>query len=93
MIGIGTPNSQSKIPRPINHPLIATLRVRQATPTGCARMYAGVRTGVGPRLQPHAPPKSKLAADHLGSLAHIHVDTDENGVVWLSGSAHNQEAV
>ena len=26
MIGIGTPNSQSKIPRPINHPLIATLR-------------------------------------------------------------------
>lgn len=39
------------------------------------------------------PPKSKLAADHLGSLAHIHVDTDENGVVWLSGSAHNQEAV
>ena len=56
-------------------------------------MYAGVRTGVGPRLQLHAPPKSKLAADHLGSLAHIHVDTDENGVVWLSGSAHNQEAV
>jgi hyperosmotically inducible periplasmic protein len=37
--------------------------------------------------------KSKLAAEHLGSLAHIHVDTDENGIVWLSGSAHNQEAV
>lgn len=37
--------------------------------------------------------KSKLAADHLPSLARIHVDTDENGVVWLSGSAHNQAAV
>jgi hyperosmotically inducible periplasmic protein len=37
--------------------------------------------------------KSKLAAQHLASLAHIHVDTDQNGVVWLSGSAHNQEAV
>ena len=37
--------------------------------------------------------KSKLAAQHLASLAHIHVDTDQNGVVWLSGSAHNQDAV
>jgi hyperosmotically inducible periplasmic protein len=37
--------------------------------------------------------KSKLGAEHPSSLAHIHVDTDENGVVWLSGSAHNQEAV
>ena len=36
--------------------------------------------------------KSKLAAEHMGTLAHIRVDTDENGVVWLSGSAHSQEA-
>jgi hyperosmotically inducible protein len=37
--------------------------------------------------------KSKLAAEHITSLAHLRVDTDEDGVVWLSGSAHNQEAV
>jgi hyperosmotically inducible protein len=37
--------------------------------------------------------KSKLAAEHLPSLARIHVDTDENGVVWLSGSAHDQESL
>ena len=37
--------------------------------------------------------KSKLAAEHLTSLAHLRVDTDEDGVVWLSGSAHNQEAI
>ncbi len=36
--------------------------------------------------------KSKLAADHVSSLAKIHVDTDADGVVWLSGSAHTQEA-
>jgi len=37
--------------------------------------------------------KTKLAADHLTSLGRIHVDTDKNGVVVLSGSAHTQEAV
>ena len=36
--------------------------------------------------------KSKLAAEHIKSLGRIHVDTDENGVVWLRGSAHSQEA-
>ena len=30
--------------------------------------------------------KSKLAADHPTSLAMIHVDTDKDGVVWLTGS-------
>jgi hyperosmotically inducible periplasmic protein len=35
--------------------------------------------------------KTKLAADHLPSLAKIHVDTDADGVVWLSGSTHTQE--
>ena len=34
--------------------------------------------------------KSKLAAEHLGSLKHIHVDTDANGMVYLSGTANNQ---
>jgi hyperosmotically inducible protein len=37
--------------------------------------------------------KAKLAADHLTSLARIHVDTDENGIVWLSGTAKSQEAI
>jgi hyperosmotically inducible protein len=37
--------------------------------------------------------KSKLAAKHLTSLTRIKVDTDENGVVWLSGHAPNQDAV
>ncbi|HXW74882.1 MAG TPA: BON domain-containing protein [Steroidobacteraceae bacterium] len=37
--------------------------------------------------------KSKLAADHITSLGKIHVDTDADGVVWLSGSARSQAAV
>lgn len=37
--------------------------------------------------------KTKLAAEHLTSLERIHVDTDTNGVVWLSGSARSREAV
>src|SRR5580658_9111230 len=37
--------------------------------------------------------KTKLAAKHLTSLTRIKVDTDENGVVWLSGRAPNQDAV
>jgi hyperosmotically inducible periplasmic protein len=37
--------------------------------------------------------KSKLAAEHITSLGRIHVDTDESGVVWLSGSARSQEAL
>ncbi len=36
--------------------------------------------------------KSKLAAEHIKSLGRIHVDTDENGVVWLRGTASTQEA-
>ena len=35
--------------------------------------------------------KAKLAAEHLGSLAKIHVDTDANGVVWLTGTAVSQQ--
>ena len=36
--------------------------------------------------------KAKLAAEHMTSLARVHVDTDKNGVVWLTGSAGTQEA-
>jgi len=36
--------------------------------------------------------KSKLAAEHIASLGRIHVDTDKDGVVWLTGSARTEEA-
>jgi hyperosmotically inducible protein len=35
--------------------------------------------------------KTKLAAEHLGSAKHIRVDTDKNGVVWMSGTANSQD--
>ena len=34
--------------------------------------------------------KTKLAAEHLGSAKHIQVDTDKDGIVWLSGTANSQ---
>ena len=34
--------------------------------------------------------KTKLAAEHLGSLKHISVDTDQNGVVWMTGTVNNE---
>jgi hyperosmotically inducible protein len=34
--------------------------------------------------------KTKLAAEHLGSLKHISVDTDQNGVVWMKGTVNNE---
>ena len=37
--------------------------------------------------------KTKFAAKHLSSLDRIHVDTDTNGVVWLSGSVGSREAI
>ena len=37
--------------------------------------------------------KSKLAAEHISSLERIQVDTDADGVVWLSGSAPSREAL
>jgi hyperosmotically inducible protein len=37
--------------------------------------------------------KTKLAADHLGTLKHVTVDTDKNGGVWMTGTANSQEAV
>ena len=35
--------------------------------------------------------KTKLAAEHLGSAKHIRVDTDKNGVVWMTGTANSQD--
>src|SRR6202035_5036179 len=37
--------------------------------------------------------KSKLAAEHMTSLGRIHVDTDADGVVWLSGTARSQHEI
>jgi hyperosmotically inducible protein len=37
--------------------------------------------------------KSKLASDHITSLGRIKVDTDKDGVVWLSGTARSQETI
>ena len=37
--------------------------------------------------------KSKLAAEHVTSLGRIHVDTDADGIVYLSGTARSQEAI
>jgi len=36
--------------------------------------------------------KTRLAANHLASLTQLRVDTDLNGVVWLSGTTQTQEA-
>ena len=35
--------------------------------------------------------KAKLATEHLGSLANVRVDTDKDGVVFLSGTVRSQE--
>jgi len=37
--------------------------------------------------------KVKLTAAHIVGLGRIHVDTDEDGVVWLTGNAGTQEAI
>ncbi len=37
--------------------------------------------------------KTQLAADHLGSMKHVKVDTDKNGKVWMTGTANSQEEV
>ena len=37
--------------------------------------------------------KTQLAAEHLGSAKHISVDTDKNGIVWLTGTANSQAEV
>ena len=37
--------------------------------------------------------KTQLAAEHLGSMKHVSVDTDKNGVVWMTGTANTKEEV
>lgn len=37
--------------------------------------------------------KAKLATDHPGSMKHIRVDTDKDGVVWLTGTANSQAEI
>ena len=37
--------------------------------------------------------KTKLAGENLSSMATIHVDTDKDGVVWMSGTAKTQQDV
>ena len=36
--------------------------------------------------------KAKLLTEHFGSLVKIHVDTDANGVVYMTGTAKTQAA-
>jgi len=36
--------------------------------------------------------KAKLASKHMATLTNIKVDTDNQGVVWLSGKAPTQDA-
>jgi hyperosmotically inducible periplasmic protein len=36
--------------------------------------------------------KAKLAEKHMSTLTNIRVDTDANGVVWLSGHAPTKDA-
>ena len=37
--------------------------------------------------------KTKLAAENPATMAMIHVDTDKDGVVWMSGSAKTQQDI
>jgi hyperosmotically inducible protein len=37
--------------------------------------------------------KAALATNHITSLGRIHVDTDADGVVYLSGTARTQDAI
>lgn len=36
--------------------------------------------------------KTKLLAKHMSTLHHVKVDTDKDGVVWLSGTAPTKDA-
>jgi len=36
--------------------------------------------------------KARLAAEHVTSLGDIHIKTDKDGVVWLSGSVKTRQA-
>ena len=51
--------------------------------TACSSTNAGLTSKI----------KTKLAADHPGSAKHISVDTDRDGIVWMTGTANSQEEV
>jgi hyperosmotically inducible periplasmic protein len=36
--------------------------------------------------------KAKLAAEHITDVAAIHIETDTDGVVWLTGNVRTREA-
>jgi len=83
----------------MNTPLIAALVI-----AGSALAPVAVRAddGSADRAHPVAfvkdsvittKVKSKLAADKLRSLTHVHVDTDQNGRVVLSGSVRSPAGV
>jgi len=36
--------------------------------------------------------KAKLAEKHMATLTHVKVDTDANGMVWLSGTVPTKDA-
>jgi hyperosmotically inducible protein len=67
----------------------------------CVPMALADDTGTAPDSSHHfvkdsaitTKVKTKLAAKHLTTLTRVKVDTDENGVVWLSGRAPTQDAV
>jgi hyperosmotically inducible periplasmic protein len=67
----------------------------------CAPMVLADEAGTAPDASHHyvkdsvitTKVKAKLAEKHLTTLTRIKVDTDENGVVWLSGRAPTQDAV
>jgi hyperosmotically inducible protein len=71
-----------------------------AASVACAPLALADDTGMGTDTNHHfvkdsvitTKVKSKLAAKHLTTLTRIKVDTDENGVVWLSGRAPTQDA-
>ena len=35
--------------------------------------------------------KTKLASEHIGSVKHIRIDTDKDGVVWMTGTVNSQD--
>jgi hyperosmotically inducible protein len=68
--------------------LLGTIAIAQDSDTDRAHAKAFVKdSAITTKI------KSKLAAEHITSLGRIHVDTDKNGVVWLSGSARTQAAI